>query len=646
MRTKKISLKKLLNFIFVLAALLMLFEHCARIPGSISGGAKDEVPPQFVRGAPPNYSTNFNAKRIDLTFDEFLQLKDANNQFYSSPPVKKKPEILLFGKTVRVKLQDTLMSNMTYTFDFGASITDLNEGNAVNDFVYVFSTGTHIDSLTLTGRVLNAFDQKPKAKDDKTATWVMLYNDLNDSVVYKQTPTYLARTDQMGFFTFSYIRPDTYRLFALRDMNSNFLFDMPNERIAFADSFVVMNQNYYLDPATPVHTSRNTPDSIKEKYPDLLHVDLMLYMFEEEPSKQYRKAYERKESNMLRFVYSLPVDLDSIRIAIVEDAPSGKWYELETSAKNDTLDYWLTDTTLLSRKTISVHMYSPRTDSLNRLIYTNDTLKLNYEEPKQAAPARTTRRNQNAEEQAPKPRRAVETMLITTNVKNNGTMDLTDRLQLTASQPMKTVDPSKIILAEQYDTLKRPVPFTFIRDTVNARKSYIDWKLKEDAKYFLTIDSMSFTSIYGVFNDSTGISFSSQKEDFYSILEITFDTVPCPLVVQALKGDKEDVVKQVLLTEGNVVTLDFLKPDKYQIKIIYDINGNGKWDTGNYLKKIQPEKVAYFSEPEVTTHSNVKTELQWSLKEKEKIAVIDDDEHVHEEDDDHNHNNHEHKHEH
>ena len=624
MRTKKVILKKILIYIFVLAVFVMLFEHCARIPGSISGGPKDEIPPHFERSIPPNYSTNFSARRIEMTFDEFLQLKDANNQFYSSPPITKKPEILLYSKTVRVKLKEPLLPDITYTFDFGTSIADLNEGNVATGFMYVFSTGDHVDSLTLTGRILNAFDLKPKDKDDKTATWVMMYNDLSDSAVYKQTPTYIARADQSGFFTFSHIRPDTFRIFALRDMNSNLLFDMPTERIAFLDTLIVMNQQFYHSPETPVATSYNTPDSIKEKYPDLLHVDIMLYQFEEEPSKQYRKAYERKESNKLRLVYSLPVDLDSIDVDIVEYDPAGKWYELETSSKNDTLDYWLTDTSLISRKTLMLHLYSPRTDSLNRLIYTHDTLKFTFEEPKQSAPSRTTRREQKGEEQKQKPRPAVETMIITTNVKNNGTMDLFDRLQLIASQPIKNTDPTKIILREQYDTLKMPVAFTFARDSVNARKAWIDWKLKEDTRYFLTIDSMSFASIYGVFNDSTGITFSTQKEDFYSSLEITFDSIPCPLVIQALKGDKEDLVKQVRINEGNVATLDYLKPDNYKIKLIYDRNGNGKWDTGNYLEKVQPEKVDYFSEPEVTTHSNVTVELQWSLKEKEKKDEVHD----------------------
>jgi len=624
----KIILKKGFVYLFVLATLVMLSEHCARIPGSITGGPKDEDPPVFVGSVPSNYSTNFSAKRVEITFDEYLQLKDVNNQFFSSPPMMKKPEILLYLKTVRLNLKEPLLPDMTYTFDFGSSIADLNEGNVNTGFLYVFSTGEQIDSLTFTGRVLNAFNMKTKTKDDKQATWVMLYKDLSDSIVYQQPPTYIARTDQWGFFTFSHIRPDTFRIFALRDMNGNLKFDMPTEQIAFADSLIVIDQRHYYISDSLLFTSRNTPDSIKEQNPELLNIDIMLYQFEEEPFRQYRMAYERKESNKLRFIYSLPVVLDSIDINILEYEPEEKWYKLETSAKNDTLDYWLIDTALVNQKTLMVHLYSPRTDSLNRIIYTNDTLKLNYEEPKQPA---KSRRERKEEEDKPKPRTAVQTMTITTNIKNGGTMDLTDRLQLISSQPIARTDPSKIILQEEYDTLKRTIAYTFTSDTVNVRKAYLDWKLKEDTKYFLTVDSMSFASIYGVFNDSTGINFRSQKEDYYSILEITFENIPCPLVVQALKGgDKEEVAKQVSLTEGNVATIDFLKPDKYKIKVIFDSNGNGKWDTGNYLKKIQPEKVEYFSEPEVTTHSGVKTELQWTLGEKreeikEKNEEIEDE---------------------
>jgi hypothetical protein len=581
------------------------------MPGTITGGPKDEAPPQFLYSIPPLYSTGFKANRIDIVFDEFLQLKDVNTHFYSSPPIKKTPEILLYGKTVRVKLKEPLLPDMTYSFYFGESIVDNNEGNKMTGFLYVFSTGNYIDSLTFTGRVLNAFDLTSKKKDDKVPTAVLLYDDMSDSAVYKSKPVYMTRVDNMGFFTFSHIRPDTFRIFAIRDMGNNLLFDMPTEQIAFSDSLIVIDDRYYLDPDIPVFTSLNLPDTLKEKNPNLLKKDIVLYQFQEVPTKQYRSSYERPEANLLRFTYSLPVD--SLPMKIDEYEPSGKWFELEASANNDTLEYWLLDTTLVNRKTLIVQMQSPRTDSLNQLVYLPDTLKMSFEPPRVVdTRSRRERKDDEKSGKDTRPRTAVEMMQIKSNISNM--MDLTDRMILTTSQPIDKIDPSKIIFEEQVDTLRIPVQYTLVEDSTNMRKCFIDWKLKEDTKYFMTVDSMAFSSIYNVYNDSTGFAFSTQKEDYYSSIEITFSNVPCPLIVQVLKaGDKESVVKQMFLTEGNTVLLDFLKPDKYRLKVIFDKNGNGKWDTGHYLNKLQPEKVTYYTEPEIETQSSFKTEIRWAL---------------------------------
>ncbi len=592
---------------------ILLFEHCAKIPGSISGGVKDTIPPRFLHSIPPNYSTGFdvNTKRVDLVFDEFLQLKDVSNQFYSSPPIHKKPELLSYGKYFRINLKEPLLPNITYSFNFGDAIVDNNEGNILKGFLYVVSTGDHIDSLTFTGQVLNAFDLKPRKKDDKVPTVVLLFDDLSDSAVYKSTPTYMSRVDELGFFTIPHIRPDTFLIFAIRDMGNNLLFDMPTEQIAFSDTLIVIDQRYYRAPDTTSYRSFNVPDSIKKKRQNMIHKDIVLYQFQEDPTKQYRIAYERTEPNLLRLVYSLPVD--SLPIHIADYEPTGKWFELEMSGKKDTLDFWLLDTTLVNRPTLMVEVLSPRTDSLNRLIHVHDTLKMSYTFPKQQqSSGRNARRNK--EVKVEKPRTVVDMMSIKSNVANNGIMDLTNRLQLTASQPIEDIDRSKIILQELVDTIKKVIPYTLVPDSGNMRRVYIDWTLKEDTKYSLSVDTMSFTSIYHVFSDSTGINFASQKKDYYSSIEVTFSNVTCPLVVQVLKGEQENVIKQVQVPEDATIALiDYLKPDKYQLKVIYDTNGNGKWDTGNYLKKIQPEKVEYFSEPEVATRSGWKTELQWTL---------------------------------
>jgi hypothetical protein len=585
------------------------------MPGNISGGLKDEDPPRFLYSMPPLYATGFdvNTKRINMTFDEYVQLKDVNAQFVSSSPMKKKPEILLYGKIIRVNLKEPLLPDMTYTFNFGEAIVDNNESNKIVGFQYVFSTGNHIDSLTFTGRVLDAFDLTPGKKEDKVPVSVLLFEDLSDSAVYKTPPTYVARTDNYGFFTFTHIRPGTFRIFAIRDMGDNLLFDMPVEQIAFADSAITVNEQYYRDPDIPFPSSLNLPDSVKEKNPELPHKDIVLYRFQEAPTKQYRTSYERPAANLLRFTYTLPVD--SLPIAVADTAPAGKWFATEISPHRDTVMFWLTDTTLIHRNALLISLLSPRTDSLQQLVYHPDTLKMSYEPPKQPADKRSRKEKREDEKSGKipvKPRTEVETMLISANVRDK--IDLIDRLQLTSSQPISDIDRSKITFAEWVDTVKVPVPFTLTEDSSNMRKCFIEWKIKEDTKYSLVVDSMAFTSIYGVYNDSVGFVFTSQKKDYYSEIEITFDRIPCPMLVQILQGDKERVVKQVSLSERNVALIDYLKPDKYKLKVIYDRNGNGKWDTGRYLDKLQPEKVAYYTgEPVVETRSGWKTEIKWTL---------------------------------
>ncbi len=611
------SLKKdIFQYIAAVIVAIAVFGSCAKMAGTLGGGPKDIAPPKFTHSAPPNYSTNFSAKRVDLYFDEFLQLKDVNTQFYSSPPIEKSPEILLYNKDVRINLREPLMPNTTYTFNFGTAISDLNEGNIAQNFMYVLSTGDYVDSLTLTGRVLNAFNLKTSDKEEKTPISIMFYDDLNDSVVYKQKPKYITRADAHGFFTLPNVNPGTFLLFVIRDIGNNLKFDGTTEMIAFSDSLIVMDQRYYLDPEGPIFTSTTVPDSLKEKNPEIISSDIKLFLFQEVPSKQRRISYERKSANTLNFIYAMPL-AEPLGIKIKDYEPSEKWYELEKTRNNDTITYWLLDTTLVNRKDLLVELNSPRTDSLNQLVYKVDTLRMSFETPPQPTAnsggggrLRLGRGNNAPKE---KPKTDMELMKLETNIKTGGKMDLIGRTYVMASQPIDHIDLERIILSEMVDTVPKKIAYTLARDSLNARKCYIDWTLKEDTRYILTIDTMAFTSAYGAHNDSIGFNFSSQRKDYYSSISVTFENVTSPLVVQAITGDAEIVVKQTIVPQGNTASIEYLPPDKYRIKIIHDRNGNGKWDTGNYLKKIQPERVEYYSE-EIQTRSNWKTELQIPLK--------------------------------
>ena len=238
--------KHLINFFLLLALVLT---GCAK-RGSITGGLKDTLSPVLKTSFPKNYSTGFKEKSFKLTFDEYVKLKNINKQLIVSPPMKKAPEVLptTASRSITVKFADTLKPNTTYSFNFGQSIEDNNEGNPYRQFKYVFSTGTYIDSLTLSGSIKDAFDKKI----DNFVS-VMLYDadeTLTDSIIYKQNPRYITNTlDSSTTFKLENLRAGKYLLVAVKDQNSNYRFDPKTEKIAFRKAFVTIPTDslYQLD---------------------------------------------------------------------------------------------------------------------------------------------------------------------------------------------------------------------------------------------------------------------------------------------------------------------------------------------------------------------------------------------------------------
>ena len=221
--------------LFLLITLIAFLYSCANRV-SPTGGNKDVKPPQIKETTPTNFSTNFKEKKITIAFDEFIQLKDINKQLVISPLMEPEPKISVKKKSLIIRLPDSLKANTTYNLNFGEAITDLNEGNSIADFQYVFSTGDVLDSLFYTGKVMDAYSHKTEK-----AITVMLYHDQEDSLPFKKVPDYFARTDEQGNFTIKNISPGTYKLFALNDKNNNYRCDNPQEEaIAFADSIITI----------------------------------------------------------------------------------------------------------------------------------------------------------------------------------------------------------------------------------------------------------------------------------------------------------------------------------------------------------------------------------------------------------------------
>ncbi|AOC95016.1 hypothetical protein BB050_01890 [Flavobacterium anhuiense] len=231
-------LKNTLKYIAFIILISMI--SCAK-RGSITGGLKDTLPPVLTSSFPKNFTTDFKGNTITLNFDEYVKLKNTNKQLIISPPLKNEPLITPtnVSKFIKIELRDTLLPNTTYSLNFGQAIQDNNEGNALNQFKYIFSTGSHIDSLKLNGRIKDAYG---KYVDNFVSVMLYEVNDkFKDSTIYKEFPRYITNTlDSMRTFQFENLKEGKYLLVALKDKGSNNKFNPKDDKIGFLKNYITV----------------------------------------------------------------------------------------------------------------------------------------------------------------------------------------------------------------------------------------------------------------------------------------------------------------------------------------------------------------------------------------------------------------------
>ena len=330
------------RYLFLILAVIMV--GCAK-RGSITGGLKDTIPPTLRFSSPENFSTNFNAKEIRITFDEYIKIKDVTKQLIISPPMKYAPVITptSASKYINIRLKDTLQPNTTYSFNFGSSIQDNNEGNPYQQFKYVFSTGTYIDSLTLKGVVKDAYK-----KDVDNFVSVMLYeiNDtFNDSVVYTQNPRYITNTlDSLKTFNLENLKEGTYLLVAMKDANSNNRFNPKSEKIGFHKEFIkIPNDSTYeiklfkeilpFKPTKPYQASGNR--MVVPHEGDTKNINISIKNGNDILTTKVTKFPEKDSLQ----VWFKPVKTDSVTVMIRKDKYEKDFTVRHKDQKKDTLSF-------------------------------------------------------------------------------------------------------------------------------------------------------------------------------------------------------------------------------------------------------------------------------------------------------------------
>lgn len=578
--------------------LISLLVACASI-GTPDGGPYDEEPPVFLSGVPSMNSLNSTNKKIVLDFDENIKLENAFEKVVVSPPQMEMPEIKYNGKRITIELFDSLKPNTTYSVDFNDAVVDNNEGNPLENFAFVFSTGDKIDTLAVSGTVLNASNLEPIK-----GMLVGVYTAGDDSAFYKKPFERVSRTDSRGRFTIKGLAPGKYRVYALSDANQNYRFDQKSEKIAFYDTEV----SPFATPDVRVDTiwrDSVTVDSLRYvPYIRFQPDDLILRAFEENFYSQYLLKSTRKEHNSFTLFFA--DSNDSLPVVKGLNFDDEDAFIIEASEKKDTLLYWLKDTTVYYKDTLELSVTYKVLDSIGNFIARTDTLylaprksraKVIEEELEAFEKAKKNflknmKKSKDYDENNP-PEYIPPTKKLNIKSQNSATMDINSLYRISFEEPLQSVDTTKIHVTKAInDSTFVDIPYLFRYNDKKYREYIVFAEWRPEETYKVTIDSAAFHGLYGGTSERFEEKIKFRSLDDYAVLNLNIPGTGSGAIVQLLKQDGSVLTSQ--LTNDSRCTFYFVKPGKYYLRLIMDKNGNGKWDTGDYGKGIQPEYVYYY----------------------------------------------------
>ena len=514
--------QKLANLGF-LVVLSLIFTQCAN-KGTASGGPKDELPPVIIKSIPENFSLNFDSKEISIYFDEYIKMKDLRKQLLISPYMDPEPEITPVGsasKYIKIKILDTLQPNTTYAFNFGESIADNNEGNIFPYYKYVFSTGTYIDSLTVSGVVTDALN---KEVDDRIA--VLLFevdSTFTDSILYKQKPKYIANTDSVSGFSLENVKEGTYLLAALKEENPNYTFQPKTDKIGYRKQLITV----------PSDTA------------------YVLKMFKESIDYKFKRA---KQVSFGKLAFGYEGDGETMDIKLLSNVPEGYASIVTKETDKDTLNYW----------------FRPKLE-IDSLIFeithhqTIDTAVVKVKDFKSDS-------------------------LVFKSL--SSTLKLKESFQLSATIPLDSMDVSKVRVMDKDSVFQNP------KMVLDRFSNIVDFNFEktEENNYSIEMLPGAFTDFYGAQNDTLNFKVTTKLRSSYGDVRIEIRNGVYPLIVELI-DNKGIVIESSLSQEASPVDFNEVTPGIYFLRVIFDSNQNGVYDSGDYLKKIQPERVSYALEP-------------------------------------------------
>jgi uncharacterized protein (DUF2141 family) len=608
-----------LTILFIIKLITMLtIVSCANI-GSPDGGRYDEEPPEVVSAIPADRAVNVDKQKISILFNEFVKLTNASEKVVISPPQLEVANVRAAGKRIKVTLFDSLQSNTTYTVDFSDAIEDNNEGNPMGFYTYSFSTGPVIDTMEMSGHVLAAENLEPVK-----GMLVGLYradSTYNDSLFRTKPLVRVSRTNGSGHFTIKGIAPGQYRIFALQDGDGDYRFSQKSEAIAFDTLVYVPSSRPDLRMDTCWRDSIYY-DSIRVvPYTHYLPDDIVLFSFLEGKQDLHMLKTERPEPDWFKIYFTAPADtLPVIRGLNFNDS----CLVLEASEHNDTLTYWITDTAFTHRTdSLEMEMRSLDTDTLGVLGWRTDTFmlvartgwaKIRDEKQKKIDEWNKEREKKIKKSKKPLPpeQNPYEQDFLDVKISPTGALDPNRNVMIQSSEPISSIDTARIHLYVVRDSNLYEEPYLLLPTPHKARSYtlYAEWQ--PDYKYAVAVDSAAITGVMGHTNRKVRSELRIRNLNEYGTLIVNLLTKDTCMVVQLLNGS-DRVVTQQRVSSSGVAEFYFLSPDIYYMRCFVDINGNGKWDVGDYGQGLQPERVYYFPKP-MNVRAGWDVEQEWDVQ--------------------------------
>ena len=616
--------------IFFLIFLCTLLFSCANL-GSPDGGPYDETPPKIVHTTPEFGASDSKHKKIILEFDENIKVENAAEKVIVSPPQLEQPEISASGKRITVELMDSLRPGITYTIDFSDAIEDNNEGNPMGDYAFMFSTGDEIDTMQVSGYVLDAQNLEPIK-----GIFVGLYA-LEDSVtelpdsVFKTKPfERISRTDSRGHFIVKGLKRSRYQAYALKDQDQTYSFTQKSEMLGYNNQIFTPSCKPDLRPDTVWHDSIHYDSIIMRGYTHFYPDDIVLLAYNEKLTDRYLLKTIRP--NLREFTLFFTNRSDSLPVIQGLNFDADHAFVIENNESNDTIKYWIRDSLVYNLDTLEISLTYLGTDTLGQLVEQCDTISL----VSQISKAKTDKQQQEAyeswakeykaelkkerkrskmegqaegdateneskkkskkskdddeeEEIPPMPEEFLE--FKTTGM----SLDPDKNFDMTFQDPIDTVYMEGIHFYEKVDTVLQACDFVFQKLSTphNAYRLYAEWIPSHE--YVVEIDTGTFVSIYGKRNESLRKNVKVKGMETYSALFINLINVDTCAVVQLL-NNSDKVVKSVKAKAGKA-DFYYLNPGTYYMRMFVDRNGNGVWDPGVYDEQRQPEDVYYYPRP-------------------------------------------------